>query len=143
MSNTYTYGIHQDLEPAQLYFIIFLDTASKHLGVADLTALGAFIVGQPFLPTRAKPAGAIKGTSIASVVTRKLLPMEVKSKILPTLIGINPLKLKLKYTNNVGVFAGRAIPYIGIVILLYDVVKISADSVHVYNSHVKEEDKLF
>jgi hypothetical protein len=67
--------------------------------------------------------------------------MEIKSNILPTLIGAMPPKLK--YTNKLGVFIGRAIPGIGVVILGYDVIKISTDSVRTYNSHVKEEDKLF
>ncbi len=117
--NTYAYGIHRNLTPPELFFLVFLDETSKQLGFDDLVATAAIIVGWPFLPTRRKPLGTTKGTSIASRIARKHLDFEIKQRILPTLTLQSVKKLRVLYTNNIGVFAGRATPVIGEVILAY------------------------
>lgn len=143
LSNTYTYGIHQQLQPQELLFLVFVDTAASHFGIDDVTAIGAVIAGYPMLPTRGKFAGATKGTSIASVVSRKVLPFELKHRILPTITWKSMLQLKVLLVKNIGTFVGRTIPVVGVVVLAYDAYKISTESVRAYNELVQEEDKVF
>ena len=44
-NNTYTYGIHTNLTPPQLFFLVMLDKAAKHFGVDELTGLALVIIG--------------------------------------------------------------------------------------------------
>jgi hypothetical protein len=141
--NTYTFGIHQELAPSALFFLIFLDEAQRQLGIEDIVALGGAIVGYPFLSTRGKFAGATKGTSIASIVSRKILPYDIKYRMLPTLTLKSAAHLKVIFTRNLGVFVGRAIPVVGEVVLVIDIFFIASNSVRNYNKIVKREDKIF
>lgn len=143
MSNTYNFGIHSDLTPQELFFLVFLDETQEQLGIKDLAAVSGIIVGHPFLSTRGKFAGATKGTSIASKVARKLLPFEIKYKILPTLTLKSVANLKIIFTRNIGTFVGRAIPVVGQVVLTYDAFRISFNAVRNYNRIVKKEDQIF
>ncbi|AVS76987.1 hypothetical protein C8234_02185 [Paracidovorax avenae] len=142
MSNTYTYGIHQDLQPQELFFLVFVDKAASHFGIDDVMAIGAVIAGYPMLPTRRKFAGATKGTSIASVVFRRALPFDLKQKILPTITFRSMRQLKILFVRNIGAFVGRTIPVIGVFVLAYDAFIISTESVSAYNVLVKEEDRI-
>jgi hypothetical protein len=142
-TNTYTFGIHQDLTPSALFFLIFLDEAQRQLGVEDIVALGGAIVGYPFLSTRGKFAGATKGTSVASIISRKMLPYDIKYRMLPTLTLKSAAQLKFIFTRNLGVFVGRAIPVVGEVVLVIDIFFIASSSVRNYNKIVKREDKIF
>ena len=142
-ANTYNFGIHRDLTPSELFFLIFLDEAQQQLGVEDIVSLAGAIVGYPFLSTRAKFGGATPGTSIASVVSRKLLPQNIKYRILPTLTLKSVANLKIIFTRNLGAFVGRAIPVVGQVVLAIDVICITSSSVSNYNRIVKREDKIF
>nr|WP_240702508.1 hypothetical protein [Trinickia terrae] len=86
---------------------------------------------------------AVKGTSVASVVSRRLLPYELEHKILPTVTSFESLfLLRIKFTRSLGVFVGRAIPGVGWVILAADVSTIIYRSVTAYNSLAKPEDRL-
>ncbi|MCA8298550.1 hypothetical protein LGN19_32660 [Burkholderia sp. AU30198] len=100
--------------------------------------------GQRFIPTRGKFGGAVKGTSIASIVSRRMLPYELKQRILPTVTSFTSLiLLRIKFTRNIGAFVGRAIPGVGWIVLASDVTMISYRSVTTYNSMVKPEDRLY
>jgi hypothetical protein len=137
------YGIHQDLSPEALFFLVAVDETCKALGVEDMVGVAAILLGQRFVPTRGKFAGAVKGTSIASVVCRRLLPYEFKSFYLPTVTSFKSLLLlRLKFTRNLGAFVGRAIPGVGWVILASDVWTIMHRSIIAYNRLVKPEDQL-
>nr|WP_230681033.1 hypothetical protein [Paracidovorax cattleyae] len=124
-------------------FLVFVNTSASHFGIDDVTTIGAIIAGYPMLPTRGKFAGATKGTSIASAVSRKVLPFELKHRILPTITWKSMLQLKVLLVKNIGTFVGRTIPVVGVVMLAYDAYKISAESVRAYNELIKEEDKVF
>ncbi len=101
------------------------------------------LLGQRFIPTRGKFAGAVKGTSVASVVSRRLLPCELKSRILPTVTSFTSLLLlRVRFTRSIGTFVGRAIPGVGWVILATDVSAITYHVVIKYNRMVKQEDRL-
>jgi hypothetical protein len=141
-NNTYTYGIHTNLTPPQLFFLVMLDEAAQHFGVDELTGLALLIIGWPFLPTRRKPKGATIGTSIASRVARRHLDFKIEKDILPTLTLGSVRRLKILWTRNIGVFVGRTVPIIGEVILAYDLSVISYRSAVHYNQLVKPEDRL-
>jgi hypothetical protein len=142
VSNVYSYGIHKDLAAPQLFFLVMLDESAKQLGVDDLVDLAAIIVGWPYLSTRRKPAGTTAGTSIASRVARRHLDFEIKARILPTLTLKSVARLKILYTNNLGVFVGRTVPVVGEMLLAYDVTVISYRTVRHYNRLVKPEDQV-
>ncbi|WP_206997482.1 STM2901 family protein [Trinickia mobilis] len=143
MNNTYRYGIHQNLTPQELFFIVLLDETCKQLGIDDLVGISMVLVGQPFIPTRGKFNGAVKGTSIASVVSRRVLPFELKHKVLPTVTSFTSLALlRIKFTNNLGAFVGRTIPGVGWVLLASDVSIIIFRSVAAYQKMVKPEDRI-
>jgi len=122
MSNTYQYGIHKGLTPLELFFLIVLEKTCKEAGVDDVVGVSMVLLGQRFIPTRGKFNLAVKRTSVASVVSRKLLPFQFKQKILPTVTSFSSLVfLRFKLTRNLGVFVGRAIPGVGWVLLASDV----------------------
>ena len=140
MSN-YCYQGMNGLSAGELFFWIMVDKAQEQLGVKDLVAMFAVIAGQPILPTRGKFSGATKGTSIASVASRRLLNIELKRKILPTVTNQSIRSFRILFTKNIGKFVGRAVPVVGWVILAYDVTVITANTVSEYNQRVTLEDQ--
>ncbi|PAJ78226.1 STM2901 family protein [Burkholderia ubonensis] len=143
MANAYNYGIHANLAPSEIFCLIVIDVACDELGIDDVVGVAMILLGQRFLPTRGKFVGAVKGTSVASRVSRKLLPYEIKHKILPTVTSFKSLiLLRIKFTRELGVFVGRAIPVVGWVITAVDISIIMHRSVVKYNALVKPEDRL-
>ncbi len=101
------------------------------------------LLGQRFVPTRGKFGGAVKGTSVASRVSGKLLPYEFKYKILPTVTSFKSLLLlKIKFTRELGAFVGRAVPVVGWVIAATDISIMMYRSTAKYNGLVKHEDRF-
>ncbi|WP_175842482.1 STM2901 family protein [Burkholderia arboris] len=144
MANTYRYGVHEGLSRAALLFLIFIEETGKALGADDAVGIAMVLLGRRFIPTRGKFANAVKGTSIASVVARRMLPYELKHRILPTVTSLTSLiMLRIKFTQNIGAFVGRAIPGVGWVILATDVSLITYRTVGAYNSMVKPEDRPY
>ncbi|PPK41953.1 hypothetical protein B0G57_12348 [Trinickia symbiotica] len=63
--------------------------------------------------------------------------------MLPTVTSFTSLvTLRLKFTGNLGVFVGRAIPGVGWVVFASDASMIIFRSVNAYNRMVKPEDRL-
>ncbi|MBR8057115.1 STM2901 family protein [Burkholderia dolosa] len=143
MNNTYAFGIHRDLTPMELFFLVFIDETCKELGVDDVAAVVAIVAGQNWMPTRAKPFGTTPGTSVASILSRKYLDYDLKKKILPTLTNASVKRLRFILVRNIGVFVGRAVPVVGWAIAAKDVTMISIRSVSRYNALVRPEDKVF
>ncbi|WP_080426283.1 STM2901 family protein [Burkholderia ubonensis] len=120
------------IAPSELFCLIVIDVACDELGVDDVVGVEMILLGQRFLPTRGKFGGAVKGISVASRVSRKLLPYEVKHKTLPTVTSFKSLVLlRVKFTRELGVFVGRAIPVVGWVITAVDI------SIIMHRSRVK------
>ncbi|WP_408631183.1 STM2901 family protein [Methylocaldum marinum] len=94
------------------------------------------------MPTRGKFAGATKGTSVASVVSRRLIKHQLPFA-LPTLTGASLSTLKITFTKSLGAFVGRLVPGVGWAILTYDVVQIIRNSVFQYNLRALKEDRLW
>lgn len=143
MDNTYNYGIHANLSPNELLFYIFIDETCEEFGVDDISAAAAVLAGQNWIPTRAKPMGATKGTSVASIMGRKYLNYELKRKVLPTVTNRSIKTLQILMTKNIGKFVGRAVPVVGWVVLAYNAASITRRSIANYNRRVKPEDKVF
>ncbi len=78
MSNTYSFGIHHNLTPPQLFLLITVEETCKELGIEDVGGVAMILLGQPIIETRGKFAGAVKGTSVASIISRRALPFELK-----------------------------------------------------------------
>lgn len=140
---TYRYGVHRSLSPTELFFYVAVEEACKQLGVEDIEAVVAILCGQNWIPTRSKPMGATKGTSVASLVSRTFLDYDLKRKILPTLTNGSVRKLKVIMVRNIGTFIGRTVPVVGWVVVAHDVAMISVKSVQHYNRLVTPEDRIF
>jgi hypothetical protein len=98
------------------------------------------IAGLPILATRGKFTGATKGTSVASVVSRRVLTFDLKRRVLPTVTTQSIKAFRIIFVKNLGAFAGRTVPVVGWLILAYDVVAITEASVTEYNRCVSSNE---
>ncbi len=130
-----------NLNAGELFFYIFLEEAQKKLGTEDIIALALIILGQPLQATRAKPAGATKGTSVLSANLR--IWLKIKVNRWPTLTTESIKKMRFSYVNNLGAFAGRWIPVLGIGFIMNDVTQIAWKTTQKYNLIAKEGDRLW
>jgi hypothetical protein len=137
----YHYNHLVNLSPQELFFWVVVDETLEQLGVQDLAAAFAVVAGQPIISTRAKFKGATKGTSVASIVCRRLLNYDMKHR-LPIITGSSLVSLKISLTKNLGAFVGRSVPIVGWVILAYDLIRIFQKAIFKYNSLVNAEDRL-
>lgn len=142
MSKLYSCNALANLFREELFLWVAVDQTLEQLGGVDAAAAVAVLSGQLFLPTRGKFAGATKGTSVASVVSRNLIKHQLPFA-LPTLTGTTPATLKITFTKSLGAFVGRLVPGIGWTILAYDVVQIIRNTVSLYNIRARQEDKLW
>ncbi|WP_260433806.1 STM2901 family protein [Burkholderia sp. Bp8998] len=135
--------IHGNLTPQELFLLIAVDVACDELGIDEVVGIAMILLGQRFVPTRGKFGGAVKGTSVASRVSRKLLPYEIKHKILPTVTSFKSfVLLRVKFTRELGVFVGRAVPVVGWIITAADISIIMYRSAIKCNGLVKREDRF-
>ncbi|OQR45064.1 cytoplasmic protein [Klebsiella aerogenes] len=139
----YFYKGYWNLKPEELFLLILIDAMSQHLEI-EATAATAILTGQPWIPTRTKPGTAIKGTSIASIMSRKLL----SNVRLPVGISlITPMGKSLKNfhwskTKKLGAVIGRYIPWIGWAMAFYYARAILIDTGETFNKMVKPEHKV-
>jgi len=113
MGNAYNYGRHRNLTPSELFLFIAVGETCDQLGIDDVEAVILILSGLPFLPTRAKPAGATKGTSVASAMSRSLIRYELNNKVLPTFTLNSIKRFRWILTHRLSVFVGRTIPGVG------------------------------
>lgn len=143
MQNAYSFGIHTNLTPVELFFFIGVDETMKELGIDEVVGVAMILAGQRFVPTRGKFAGAVKGTSYASIWSRRLLPYELKYKILPTFTSFkSALLLRVKMTREIGAFIGRGIPVVGWAITAGEAATVMYRTAVKYNQLAKPEDRL-
>jgi len=142
MLNIYFYNDLAGLSREELFLWIAVDQTLEQLGGEDVVAAIAVLSGQPFLPTRGKFAGATKGTSVASVVSRRLIKQRLPF-VLPTLTGATLSTLRITFTRSLGAFVGRLVPGVGWAVLAYDVLQIMRKSISLYNARVRQEDRLW
>lgn len=140
LGGTYFYKGYNNLNPQQLFWLIWVDAFSHHAGI-EISAAAMILSGYPVLPTRRKPIGATRGTSIASVVSRKLLPdLRLPSGVvMPTLVGRSLKDLHISYTNKIRTIIGRNIPWIGYAMAAHTVFAISKDVKETFNLIARPE----
>jgi hypothetical protein len=143
MGNAYNYGRHRNLTPLELFLFIAVGETCDQLGIDDVEAVILILSGLPFLPIRAKPAGATKGTSVASAMSRSLIRYELNNKVLPTFTLNSIKRFRWILTHRLSVFVGRTIPGVGWVLLASDVCHITYHTVRKYNLSVTPEDRVF
>ena len=141
LNGTYFYKGLINLTPGELFFFVFLDEAQKQLGTGDIVALALIILGQPTQSTRAKPAGATPGTSILSENLRRWLKFRVNRW--PTLTNESIRHLRFSYVTNLGAFAGRWIPILGIAFVMNDVMRIGFNTLNTYNLIARKDDRIW
>ncbi|WP_207000137.1 STM2901 family protein [Trinickia mobilis] len=140
--NRYTYFHYRDLKPGELFFFIAMEETRKELGLTDLAAASAILLGERALPVSGKVAGATEGTSVLSMVSRNLFRQKLQHR-LPTIIrGANGF-LRISLTRSLGAFVGRTIPVVGTVMLAADAFIIASNTVRSYNRIVRPEDRVF
>lgn len=142
LNGTYFYKGMHNLSAGELFFWVFVEEAQKQLGADNVITLALIILGQPLRPTRRKPAGTTKGTSILSENLRRWINIETGMQ-LPTLTNKSIKELKFSYVTNLGAFTARWIPILGIVYTFNDVAKISWKTVINYNVIANKEDRLW
>ncbi|SBS31029.1 hypothetical protein MSP8887_01414 [Marinomonas spartinae] len=143
VENTYSFKGKTNLTPTELMFWVFVDETIDHFGGDDVVAAVMILSGLNVLPTRQKPKGAIKGTSVASVASRRYLNVKLPNGVrLPSFVG-SPISFKIRMVNNLGKFVGRAVPVIGWFILAADVVQISYKAINRYNQIAVGDDKVW
>jgi hypothetical protein len=139
--NRYTYGIHHNLRPADLFVYVALDETQKRLGLGDLGAAAAVLLGQADVPVPGKFAGATAGTSVASLAARRLLPYKVAVR-LPMITGVGLSGVRIAFTRNLGAWVGRTIPVVGEIFLAVDATLIMRNTITTYDRIVKPEDQV-
>ncbi|MDE8557296.1 STM2901 family protein [Pantoea vagans] len=145
LNGTYFYHGVENLTPQELLFWVLLDETEKQLGVQDIGAVAAIILGNNSIDVPGKPLTSTPGTSVASLFFRRHMSYKFRKRILPTLTlkSFSMRGLKIFWVNNLGTFIGRAVPVVGWVILANDVAQISFRTVHRYNLIVRPEDKIW
>lgn len=138
--NTYKYG-DRDVTPQELYLCLMIEESVKQLDIDDVEAVAMIILGRPLVATRGKFRFATKNTSVASVICRLLFDVKLSIRM-PSITGTSLVTLRISWTNNLGAFIGRTVPYIGWTIAVYDVITINPKTMMHYNSLVRPEDQI-
>nr|WP_260431042.1 hypothetical protein [Burkholderia cenocepacia] len=140
--NRYSYEGREDLTPGDLFFWIAVGELHARLGLDDLAAAAAILLGQADVPAPGKFSTATKGTSVASIAARKLLPIQMKMR-LPMIMSVSAQGVRIASTKNLGAWVGRTIPVIGEVFLAVDAAVIMFNTMRRYNAVAKPEDRVF
>lgn len=142
LGGTYFYAGVSNISTGELFFWIFLDEINKQLGIKDIASISLILLGLPTESTRTKPIGATQGTSVLSKWSRRVLNINTGMR-LATLTSGSIQRRKFSYTKNLGVFVGRWIPFVGVVILASDVATIAWKATNKYNTIARGDDKLW
>lgn len=141
-AHLYDYKDLTNITREELFVWIAIDQVLEQFTGVDIAAAAAVLAGQPFVPTRAKFAGATRNTSVASIISRKVLNRQMPFR-LPMITGKSLSTLKIALTKNLGAFAGRTVPIVGWVVLAYDVEEIIRKTSLKYNAIAIGKDKLW
>ncbi|CND31090.1 putative phage membrane protein [Yersinia frederiksenii] len=145
LNGTYFFNGLNNLTAYELLFWILVDETENQLGIKDIIGIAFVILGNNSVDVPGKPNTATKGTSHASLFFRKHLSYKFKKRILPTLTkkSFSLSGVRVFWVNNLGAFAGRAVPVLGWIILATDVATISFKTVSRYNTIARPEDKIW
>ncbi|WP_241586466.1 STM2901 family protein [Rosenbergiella epipactidis] len=145
LNGTYFYDGISNLSPQELLFWVMIDEAHKQLGIKDIVGLASIILGNNIIEIPGKPITATRGTSPASLFFRKHLSYKFRTRILPTLTkkSFTLRGIKIFWVNNLGAFAGKAVPVLGWSIMAADVAIISFNAVNRFTTIDRSEDKIW
>ncbi|WP_168386273.1 STM2901 family protein [Erwinia amylovora] len=145
LNGTYFFNGLSNLSSEELLFWVMVDETLKQLGVQDVIGVASIILGNNIIGIPGKPITATPGTSPASLFFRKHLSYKFRTRVLPTLTkkSFSIRGIKIFWVNNLGSFAGRAVPVLGWGILAVDVTTISYHTVNRYNTIARPEDKIW
>lgn len=143
MARIYCYDGDCGYSADQLLWVIAVEVAMDELGIDDVSAALSIVLGANIISTRGKFSGAIKGTSVMSLVMRRLLRNKKfpNGKRVPTIVGYRPPSIK--YTRSVGAFIARAIPVAGWAYTAAQLGIVGYKAVTTYNSIVEPADQVF
>lgn len=114
-------GMSVDKEELLMWLILdeFMKTFS---GITDVLAVASMISSLPFIsvPGKLDAKKTTKGTSVLSLVTRKLIRQRFSKRRRTLTLG-SMVRGKWAYTNNVATYIGRWVPWIGAVITARDI----------------------
>lgn len=137
-NGTYFYHGSTNLTPGELLDIIFLEEFCNEMGI-DSVSGAAILAGQPWLRTRTKPDGAIKGTSVISKYARMIL------KDVKTPFGIRvktPVGVKIRTTTSLAAVIARYTPWLGWASLVTTLYRISNRTQEKYNMIARPGDRI-
>ncbi|CNH61148.1 membrane protein [Yersinia aldovae] len=138
LGDTYFYHGYSNLTPGELFNLIYLENFSNHLDL-EISAAALILSGQAWVPAPGKPIGAKKGTSIASMLSRKVLnDMRFPNgKRLLTPVGN-----RMQPTNKIGSFVGRYIPWVGYGQLVITLMVVAKETRNKYNLIARPKDRI-
>lgn len=141
LNGTYFYSGTSNLSAGELFFWIMIDETSEYFGIKDIAAVTAIYSGSNTLTVTGKFAGATSGTSVASLLSRKLFRSTMMPIKLPTWVGFPP-NVKRIMTYKLSTFIGRSLPVVGWGIIASDIVIITFRAVSKYNTLAHPEDRF-
>ncbi|KAA8689127.1 MULTISPECIES: STM2901 family protein [Pseudomonas syringae group] len=142
MARIYCYDGDGGYTANHLLWVIAIEVTMEELGIDDAAAAFAVVIGSNVIPTRGKFANAVSGTSVISLVLRRLLRGKTfpKGQRWPTIVGYWP---KIRWTKSVGAFIARAVPVLGWTYTATQLGIVGYKTVTVYNSIVDPSDQVF
>ncbi|ANI83277.1 STM2901 family protein [Kosakonia oryzae] len=144
LNGTYFYHGHTNVSAGELFNLIFLENFADSFGL-DVASAAMVLIGQPYIPVSGKLAAGqnTPGTSIASIVSRKIL----RDARFP--FGWRPLapvgklrSLKMVPSNKIATFVGRYIPYVGYAMALVAVQQVMSKTRTQYNLIARPQDRI-
>jgi len=144
LKGTYFYHGHANVSAGELFNLIFVENFADGFGLS-VTSAALILSGQPVITVSGKLDAArnTPGTSIASVLSRKLL----KDMRFP--FGLRPVapvgsfnKLKMVPSNKIATFVGRYIPWVGYACAVVTVQKILHKTKREYNLIARPNDRI-
>jgi hypothetical protein len=138
LGGTYFYHGYTNLTPGELFNLIYLENFSNHLGL-EISAAALILSGQAWLPAPGKPIGAKRGTSVASMLSRKVFS-DIRFPNGKRLL--TPVGNRMQPTNKIGSFVGRYIPWVGHGQLLITLMIVAKETRNKCNLIARSKDRI-
>lgn len=124
----------------ELLLWLILDEFKKIFsGITDMLAIASLLTSFPVIPVTGKLGGApTKGTSPMSMVSRYLIRYRFKTRH-RTITWKQMLNGRWAYTTSLGAYVGRWVPWLGAVLVAWDLTKITRNVIHRYQLIVFKE----
>jgi len=135
----YTDLLGLDTLPVKTLPPVVLPPVSPNKRGSAINPWGPILIGlgQPWLPKRFVTPGSSPGTSIASKVLNKAIPINSPVR-LPSIVA-NKSGVRVVWTKSVGKFLGRWVPAVGWVLLAKDFVELQAGTLESQKKELNEQ----